>query len=570
MTNETQHIDTVIVGSGFGGSVIAYRLAEAGISVCLLERGRAYPPGSFARSPHGMRENVWDPATGRHGLFDVWSFHDFDAVVASGLGGGSLIYANVLLRKDEHWFVREDPREGAYEYWPVSRAELDPHYDRVERMLRPVPYPFDRSPYDETRKTIAFHDGARKLGMSPFLPPVAITFANDGDEPVPGEPIREDHPNLHGRSRQTCRLCGECDIGCNFGSKNTLDYTYLSAAQRHGADLRTGAEVVAFEPRPGGGFEIAYRQHPVDGSPEPADESSTFRTITADRLILSAGTLGSTRLLLNNRAAFPHISQALGSRFSGNGDLLAFAIGAHDDVDGKRVPRVVEAGHGPVITSSVRVADAADGIDGVNGRGFYLQDAGYPEFVSWMLQLLDAPAAIRKVAGMLFHHRHGTIRSPEIGAALTDLALRDTPLSSALLPLLAMGRDTPDGQMRLRDGALDIKWHKRTSGTYFHQVRDVIEEFAHGLGAHYLDDPLWHIGRVVTVHPLGGCPMGRDIQEGVVDSHGAVFGYPGLYVLDGSMMPGPVGANPSLTIAALADRAADAIIAGGSPREATG
>ena len=120
-----EHFHAVIVGSGFGGSVVAARLAEAGMRVLVLERGKAYPPGSFPRSPREMEGNFWDPSEGLHGLFDVWSFRGLDAIVASGLGGGSLIYANVLLRKDERWFNG----------WPLSRRDLDPHYAAVEQVL---------------------------------------------------------------------------------------------------------------------------------------------------------------------------------------------------------------------------------------------------------------------------------------------------------------------------------------------------------------------------------------------------------------------------------------------------
>lgn len=239
------HYDAVVVGSGFGGSVTAYRLAQAGKSVCVLERGRAYPPGSFTRSPYRARESFWDPPHGLTGMYHYWSFRGIDALVSAGLGGGSLIYANVFIRKDEKWFVQEDLRDGGYEYWPVSRADLDPHYDRVEAMIGLQPYPFDHEPYSKTPKTIAFKAAAEANGLEWFLPKLAVTFANEGRPPVTGEAIVEELENLHGRTRTTCQLCGECDVGCNYGAKNTLDYNYLTHAAHHGAELRTLCDVRA-------------------------------------------------------------------------------------------------------------------------------------------------------------------------------------------------------------------------------------------------------------------------------------------------------------------------------------
>src|ERR671917_409772 len=177
-STSTETFDAVVVGSGFGGSVAAYRLAEAGRSVVVLERGRVYPPGSFARTPAAMSRNFWDPSEGLHGLFDVWSFRGLEGVVSSGLGGGSLIYANVLLRKDEHWFVQNGP---GGESWPVSRADLDPHYDRAESMLGVQRYPLDRAPYDRTPKTLAFKAAAEARGLDWFLPPLGVTFGNPGE-----------------------------------------------------------------------------------------------------------------------------------------------------------------------------------------------------------------------------------------------------------------------------------------------------------------------------------------------------------------------------------------------------
>ena len=561
------HFDAIVVGSGFGGSVMSYRLAEAGLRVCLLERGKAYPPGSFPRSPYTLRESFWNPKAGIYGLYDFWSFHRIHALVASGLGGGSLIYANVLLRKDERWFV--DEGENGYERWPVTRADLEPHYDRVEGMLRPQPYPFEHAPYSTTSKTRAFREAARKVGMKPFFPNLAVTFANEGDAPVPGEPIREVHGNLHGRTRQTCRLCGECDLGCNYGSKNTLDYTYLSEAERLGAELRTGCEVKTFRSRAEGGYSVSYLEHPVqEASEAEAQEAEAQKaqphTITADRLVLAAGSLGSTYLLLRNRSAFPRLSPALGTRFCGNGDFLTFALKTSQKVDGKRVPRVIDPGYGPVITSAVRGDDTLDGGD---GRGFYLQDAGFPQHLTWALQTLNIPRSLWQLVKERFiWDWFGKGADPRLNTQLPNL-LRNTDLSAGVLPLLAMGRDVPDGTMKLRAGKLDIDWNRRNSGPYLDRVREVSRTLAHALGGRFVHEPLRALGRVVTdlnrlitVHPLGGCPMGQSEHDGVVDSYGEVFNYPGLYVADGSVMPGPVGANPSLTIAALADRFAEHLI----------
>jgi cholesterol oxidase len=553
-----EHFDAIVVGSGFGGSVTTYRLAEAGQRVCLLERGKKYPPGTFPRSPRGISQNFWDPSEGLQGMFNLWSFSGIDALVSSGLGGGSLIYANVMIRKDERWFVQEEGAPG-HEFWPVNRADLEPHYDRAERMLAVQRYPFANEPYASTPKTRAFKQAADELGYDWSLPNLAITFANEGSEPVPGEPIHEQHPNLHGRTRFTCRLVGECNVGCNFGAKNSLDYTYLSAAKRLGAILQTRCEVRRLRRREGGGFEVDFVRHSPEAEGVKTDTRSLpVETITADRLVVSAGTLGTTFLLLRNRDTLPGLSSTLGTRFSGNGDLLTFAIRCSRE--GR--PSVIDPGYGPVITSAIRFADARDGIESA-GRGFYIEDAGYPEFVSWMLAMAEEPRALwsfRKVAARLIHkwlqRRPDTDLSAEASAFFGDSAL-----SAGLLPLLGMGRDVPDGRMWLADERLEVDWSKDgASKEYFERIRDRMRRIADELGSQFRDDPIWWLNKVVTVHALGGCPMGRNEHEGVVDAWGRVFGVPGLHVADGSVMPGPVGPNPSLTIAALADRFADAII----------
>jgi cholesterol oxidase len=558
--------DVIVVGSGFGASVTAYRLAEAGQRVCVLERGKSYPPGSFPRDPYGLANNLWDPRAGLHGLFDVWAFSGIESVVSSGLGGGSLIYANVLIRKDEHWFVDEALPDGGYERWPIDRALLDPHYDAVEKMLDAQPYPFDLSPYSQTPKTIAMREAAAALGLDWLLPELAVSFRSPGDPPGPGLPLREAHPNLHGLPRETCRLCGECDVGCNYGAKNTLDYTYLSRAKDHGAEIRTLSEVRSLEPIDGpgggpGGYRVTYVTHQPDASSTPGRLPST--TIKAKRVALGAGTFGSSYLLLRNRAALPRLSPALGTRFSGNGDLLSAIVGTTQKVGGRDVPRRLDPSIGPVITSAIRMADQVDGT-GATGRGFYVEDGGNPAFLDWVAESAGAISVAARSAAFLARrlvaHWSGHPRS-DISGDLSKL-LGGARLSSTAVPMLAMGRDIPDGVMSLRNGDLDIAWTTRTSEAYFDRVQATIDAIASTLGGRLLNTPLWLFKRVITVHGLGGCPMAADERDGVVDAGGEVFNYPGLYVVDGSTMPGPVGPNPSLTIAAFADHVADGIVSG--------
>ncbi|MFF6772271.1 GMC oxidoreductase [Streptomyces sp. NPDC012637] len=547
--------DAVVVGSGFGGAVTAYRLADAGLSVCVLERGKPFPPGSFPRSPHETAKNFWDPDSRLYGMYDMWSFSGMDALVSSGLGGGSLIYANVLIRKPESWFVHES-FDGGYENWPVTREDLDPHYQSVETMLGARKYPFDVEPYRSTPKTLAMRQAAERLGLPWELPLLAVSF---GDPPVPGAPLAGGEDNLHHSPRYACRLVGECDLGCNLGSKNSLDFTYLSAAQRLGADIRTLCEVRSFEPVREG-FRVSYIEHLAGGDEDPS-APAVRRTVSAGRLVLSAGTLGTTYLLLRNRSAFPALSPALGTHFSGNGDFLGLVLKARDrrqDRPGETVPRLMEPSFGPVITSAMRVDRKGSG---EGDRGFYIEDAGYPEFLNWLVEhnvLTMSERVARFLLRRGWSQLTGTARS-RVGRQLGD-AMGKGLFTATSLPLLGMGRDVPNGRLFLRDGHLDLDWKLAASDRYFDQMNATMERVSRSLGGRYAANPLWLLNRLITVHPVGGAPMGRTAREGVVDSFGRVFGYPGLSIADASVLPGPVGPNPSLTIAALADRSADRII----------
>ncbi len=556
-----EHFDMVVVGSGFGASAAACRLAQAGRSVLVLERGRSYPPGSFPRSPRGMAANLWAPASGLYGMFDVWAFSGIESVVSSGLGGGSLIYANVMLRKDQAWFTDDAP-DRPPRPWPVTYADLEPHYEAAEAMMGVQRYPFDVPPYSATAKTQAMRYAADALGLDWRLPPLAVSFASPGQSPAPGQPLAEERPNLHHQPRSTCRLCGECDVGCNYGAKNTLDYTYLSRAADAGAQIRTLCEVRRIDRRSAGaGYRIGYLHREPDNGHAARDV-----IVTADRLVIGAGTYGSTYLLLRNRAAFPALGPALGTRFSGNGDVLTFFRHSRREVEHTAVPRPLDPGYGPVITSAIRMPDTLDG-HGPVGRGFYIEDGGNPSFLDWIVQAAGAPSTgarlARFAAERAWAHLRGRPRS-NISADISGL-FADGVASSTSMPVLAMGRDIPNGTFRLRRGNLELDWATRNSSVYFDRVEETLTEIAGVLRAGLANTPLWLFKRLITVHPLGGVPMGASPDHGVVDEWGESFAYPGLHVVDGSVMPGPVGANPSLTIAAFAERAAAHIIGSDRP-----
>jgi cholesterol oxidase len=282
-----------------------------------------------------------------------------------------------------------------------------------------------------------------------------------------------------------------------------------------------------------------------------------IQTLRARKLILSAGTLGSTYLLLKSRAAFPNLSGQLGEKFSTNGDLLAFA--AHSRTG------MLDPSRGPVITSTIH---CAHGPNGDPHGGFFLQDAGYPEFVNWILETADAPGKVTRIFKFLWRRLLQSLtHTPvdDISGQLADI-LGPCTVSNGTMPLLGMGRDIPDGKMTLirgKDGKdyLDVDWRNIRSAAYFNEVRDTCRRIAEKLGARLIQDPdTQYLNRLITVHALGGCPMGNNVTEGVVSPHGEVFNYNGLYVADGSVMPGPTGSNPSLTIAALADRFADHLL----------
>ena len=406
MNPRREHFDAIVVGSGFGGSVMAYRLAEAGLRVCLLERGKAYPPGSFPRSPYSMRRNFWDPSEGLYGLFNLWSFKGLGGVVSSGLGGGSLIYANVLLRKDEKSFVQEDLQDGGYEYWPVTRADLDPHYDGVEQMMGAQRYPLRARALRHTAKTLAIKLAAERMGLRRDwqLPPLAVTFANPGERAGAGrahprgapEPARAHAHDLPAVRRVRHRL-----------QLRQQEHARLQVPVRReaarGASCARACEVTALLAR---GRRLRRRlRGPLGGARGRAARGAHRRCcpstlISADQLVLAAGTFGTDVPAAQEPGGASRGSATSSARASAaTATCWASCCKCVDNSTGKRQPRIARRrprpGHHQRPRTSGTPPRAAP------GRGFYVEDAGYPEFVNWLYESSDqlAPAAPLHAAG---------------------------------------------------------------------------------------------------------------------------------------------------------------------------
>jgi cholesterol oxidase len=520
-----QSYDAVIVGSGFGGGIAACRLAEAGRSVCVLERGRRFAPTDFVDRPERAPELLWHPSANPDGMFDVRWMRDVVVITAAGVGGGSLVYANVQLRAPADVFGQ--PR------WPdaITAETIEPWYRRTEEALQPRITPADPA----LRKVQAFAAAGALAGRKVTPLPIAVHFGEDRTHPFSGVP------------QQGCQNLARCDIGCPVNARNTVDITYVARAETHGAEVFPLHEATRLEPpeRPGGRWRVSFRRLDGGGS----------GTVEAETVVLAAGALGSPRLLLHNRKRLPKLSPALGTCFSGNGDALGVAFDA-------RAEGVGDARHdvGPVMTSA---------LDYTADRRLILADGGLPPGFDG---ILDVARAVRIVRGW----RRVLLWLRELLARIgwTDQPMRPrelklpegdrpkTPNRDALI-FLMFGRDAADGRMRLTPllRRFDIRWSEAGSAQLFADLRRTADELGRAADATLFyaleGGPL---GKFMTVHPLGGCPMGDDPALSVVDDGGAVRGYPGLYVLDGSIVPTSLGVNPSKTIAALAERAVEGIV----------
>ena len=532
--------EVVVVGSGYGGAITASRLARAGRQVCLLERGKELQPGEYPNTgPEALAEMQFDSPDGhlgsRTGLYDFRINEDLNVFMGCGLGGTSLVNANVSLRADERVFV--DQR------WPEAlRADLgtlvEDGYQRAKEMLKPTPLP---DSVVGLKKLQALADSSTVLPGRFNRVPINVTFT--------------DHINHAGVEQKACTLCGDCVSGCNYAAKNTVLMNYLPDAKNHGAEIFTRVGV-RFVERKDDRWLVHYQV--LDTGRELFDAPPL--SVSADIVVLAAGTLGSTEILLRSAENGLPLSDHLGERLTGNGDVVAFSYNGDHEVNG------IGWGHrtngevgpvGPCITGMIDNRGQPD-----LEQGMVIEEGSIPGALADLLPLafdaaarvsgIDTDPSLQNRIQELVREQESLVLGPYRGA------VRNTQT------YLVMSHDDGNGQAVLEEDRLRIRWPHVGDQPVFTRISEALRRATEPLHGTYLTSPLWTKflnDRLVTVHPLGGCVMADGAEQGVVNHKGQAFAgtagsavHDGLYVSDGSVVPRPLGVNPLLTISALAER----------------
>ena len=513
--------DFIVVGSGFGGSVSALRLAEKGYRVLVLEKGKRFAPSDFPKTNWDLRRWYWMPKLGLEGIFQMSFFEHVTVLHGVGVGGGSLVYANPLPTPKDEFFAA--PTWSRVADW---KRELAPHYATARRMLGSA-----RNPVLGTGDRV-LREIAEEMGRADQFHPtdVAVYFG------APGVRVPDPYFDGAGPERAGCNFCGACMTGCRVGAKNTLDTNYLWLAEKRGARIVPETEVTSVRPARDGGYRVEARRSLRGGDRAP-------RTYLADKVIFAGGVMGTVPLLLSLRDdpdALPRLSPRLGDFVRTNSEALIGVIAPEE-----------EALHKGIAITSILHTDDHSHVEPVRygaGSGFFRT-----------LALPHSPGAT--AAARLAHAIRDFAAQPLRWARA--LGVRDFARHTQILLYMR----TLEGTLSLRLGRNAWTGFRRGLVTHLDdpemaprafmpEATEIARRFAEKLGGvpmSLLTETL--MGVPSTAHILGGCAIGSTPDDGVIDSRHEVFGYPGLYVIDGSAMSANPGVNPSLTIAAMAERA---------------
>lgn len=534
--------DVVIVGSGYGGAITAARLgvanAAAGgkLRIAVLERGAEHPTGTFPETTEGTA-NLVRSAVSPLGLFEIDRNPTVDVIRANGLGGTSLMNFNVAIRPDREVFLASWPRpfREMVAADPDGLGGLGEYFVRAERMLGA-----NRFVAGETlRRVDVFSEIAKNAGADVI--PLNITVN------------KQDRVSRYGVPRKACPMHGGDGTGDNTFSKNTLMTNYLPMARHFGVEIFTCIEVDKVEPGPDGGWRIIGRRRSGSRGRATADV-----VVTARRVVLSAGTMGTNGILLRSKDGLP-LSPRLGKDFSGNGDN--FGIAYNTDLRTDTQAWASDEGPprsgvmcGPSITMAMRFgADQAD-----LRKRFTVEDLSLPRALADVFRLgLMSLAAVK----------HPHLGPAKLNRWRKDAVFNTDGAMNHSLGFLIMVHDNSDGELVLKsDGSVGIDWPGAPTERMYKDVDDILRPAVEAIGGTYIKNPWWANAffgnQLITAHPMGGCATADNVDGGVVDHAGRVFRpdggiHDGLTVADGSVVPRAIGVNPFLTISAFTERAAE-------------
>ncbi len=543
ITELKQEYEVIVIGSGYGGSIAASRMSRLHKKVCLLEKGKEFLPGEFPdkllEAGKEFQVNKGKSTYGDdNGLYELVVGDDINVFKGCGLGGTSLVNANVSIEAEDRVF--DDA------IWPKAirddMASLKDGIAKAWDMLKPVPYPEGQHGYPILAKTEGMRKSATAMQEDFRLLDINVTF--------------EDKVNHVGVRQAKCTNCGDCVTGCNHGAKNTTAMNYLPDAVNHGAEIFTEIGVSHIEQH---GNKWFVHCNLYNTGREKFDAPAIV--LSADNVFISAGSLGSTEILLRSAAKGLDVSTLLGKRFTGNGDVLGFGYNNDVQVNGIGLGEKAITGEiynvGPCITSVIDLRHKEKLEDGMT-----LEEGSIPAPIKSVM--IPALTSFSRLIGRDTDRGFNDYWKEKWREFLSWIGGPYKGAINNTQVYLVMSHDSGDGEMKLKNDHLQINWKGVGKEEIFEKVSGKLKDATAALGGNYVKNPSWTKMMnydLVTVHPLGGCIMGEDASSAVVDHKGQVFMgksgnslYPGLFVMDGAIIPRPVGTNPLLTISGLAER----------------